>query len=48
MSDTAKDLVEQMVDAGEWPEPALLEAIVARGDGTVGPLTEILGRDLHG
>ena len=48
MSDTAQDLVDQMVEAGEWPEPALLEAIVARGDEAVGPLTEILGRDLHG
>ena len=38
MSDTAAQLVEQMVAAGEWPEPSLLEAIMAHGEQAVDPL----------
>jgi hypothetical protein len=38
----ARSLVKQMVAAGEWPEPALLEQIVAAGDVAVEPLLEIL------
>jgi hypothetical protein len=46
MSDTARGLVELLVDAGDWPEPELLEAIVAEGDAAVEPLLEIVRRDL--
>jgi hypothetical protein len=38
----ARALVDQMVEAGEWPEPALLEQILAAGDATVAPLLEVL------
>jgi hypothetical protein len=48
MSDTAEALVEQMVAAGEWPEPSVFEAIVAQGEQAVPPLVEIIRRDAHG
>jgi hypothetical protein len=35
-------LVEQLIEAGEWPEPELLEQIVAAGDAATGPLVSIL------
>jgi hypothetical protein len=38
----AGDLIKQMVEAGEWPEPDLLERIVAAGDAAVEPLLEVL------
>jgi SEC-C motif len=38
----ARALVAKMVDAGEWPEPELLEQIAARGDEAVEPLIAIL------
>src|SRR5437870_3946590 len=38
----AQTLVDQMVAAGEWPEPELLEQIVQAGDAAVEPLLEIL------
>ena len=31
MSETARELVERLKAGNEWPEPALLQAIVARG-----------------
>ncbi len=46
MSDTARSLVGLLVDADDWPEPELLEAIVAEGDAAVEPLLEIVRRDL--
>ncbi len=38
----AQTLVDRMLAAGEWPEPALLEAIIAAGDSAVGPLIAVL------
>jgi hypothetical protein len=43
--DTAESLVEQMVAAGEWPAPELMEAIVARGEHAIGPLLEVVRRE---
>jgi hypothetical protein len=39
---SARALVDQMVAAGEWPDPALLEQILAAGDAAVAPLLEVL------
>src|SRR4051812_36612179 len=47
-AETAQALVDRMVAAGEWPEPALLEAIVAKGDEAVDPLVEVARQDRHG
>jgi hypothetical protein len=44
----ARSLVAQMVEAGEWPEPALMEQIVAAGDEAVEPLLGILRTNPHG
>ena len=38
----ARGLVGQMVAAGEWPEPMLVEQILAAGDAAVEPLREVL------
>ena len=38
----ARGLVSQMVAAGEWPEPTLVEQILAAGDAAVEPLREVL------
>jgi hypothetical protein len=38
----ASALVGRMVEAGEWPEPALLEQIVAAGEAAVPALLEVL------
>src|SRR5208337_3547152 len=38
----ARSLVGQMVAAGEWPEPRLVEQILAAGDAAVEPLREVL------
>src|SRR4051794_11947084 len=46
--ETARDLVDRMVAAGEWPDPALLEPILARGEESVGPLIEVARQDRHG
>jgi hypothetical protein len=35
-------LVARLVEAGEWPDPELLEQIVAAGDAAIGPLIAIL------
>lgn len=48
MSETTQGLVEQLAAAGEWPEPRLLEAVVAQGDESIEPLREILRREVHG
>ena len=37
-----QSLVERMVGAGEWPEPELLEQILAAGEAAVEPLREVL------
>jgi hypothetical protein len=37
-----------MVAAGEWPEPRLLEEIVAQGEAAVEPLREVVRREVHG
>src|SRR4051812_10720628 len=39
---TTQALVDRMVEAGEWPRPSLLEAILARGQEAVGPLLEVM------
>jgi hypothetical protein len=44
----ARSLVDRMVAAGEWPEPALMEQIVAAGDEAVEPLLEVLRTDPDG
>ena len=38
----AQTLVDRMVAAGEWPEPALLEKIIDAGDSAVAPLISVL------
>ncbi len=38
----ARGLVGQMVAAGEWPEPRLVEQILKAGDAAVEPLREVL------
>jgi SEC-C motif len=48
MSETARKLVDEMVAAGEWPKPELLEAIADQGADAIEPLREVLRRDLHG
>lgn len=42
MSDSARELVAQLANAGEWPEPELLERILAQGDEAIEPLREML------
>jgi hypothetical protein len=48
MSDAAKALVQKLVEAGEWPDPALMEEIVAQGQEAVEPLLEIVRTQPHG
>jgi hypothetical protein len=48
MSETAQQLVGRMVAAGEWPEPQLLEDVLAQGKEAVEPLREILRHEVHG
>jgi hypothetical protein len=48
MSEQAKALVQKMVEAGEWPAPALLEEIVTQGQEAAEPLLEILRTRPHG
>ena len=43
MSETAQELVDRLA-AEEWPEPALLQAIVDKGEEAVAPLLEVLRR----
>jgi hypothetical protein len=38
----AQTLVDRMLAAGEWPEPALLDEIIAAGDAAVAPLIAVL------
>src|SRR5262245_54466894 len=47
MSETARELVERLKASNEWPEPALLQGIVARGQEAVEPLREIVRRPVH-
>jgi hypothetical protein len=42
MTNSVQDLVGQLVAAGEWPAPDLLNAIVAQGDAAIEPLTALL------
>jgi hypothetical protein len=42
VSDSVRELVAQLVNAGEWPEPELLERILAQGDEAIEPLRELL------
>jgi hypothetical protein len=44
MSEKAQALVQQLVAAGEWPDPRLLEAILAEGKDARGPLLELVRR----
>ena len=38
----ARSLVQKMVASGEWPDPKLLERILATGQEAVAPLIEVL------
>ncbi len=42
MSEAARALVQRMIAAGAWPEPALLEEIMEQGQDVVEPLLEIV------
>jgi hypothetical protein len=44
MSATARTLVQQLIAAGEWPEPRLLQAILDEGAEAVQPLLEVVRR----
>jgi hypothetical protein len=48
MGETTQERVDRMAAAGEWPEPALLQAIADRGEEAVGPLLGVVRRDAHG
>ena len=48
MSEAARTLVAQLDAAGEWPDPGLLEALVAQGHDAIEPLRELVRRDVHG
>ena len=41
-SSNARSLVQEMVASGEWPDPKLLERILATGQEAVAPLIEVL------
>jgi hypothetical protein len=43
--ETAASLVDQLAAAGDWPEPALCAAIVAKGSEAVAPLRALLKRE---
>ena len=47
MSDTARELVDQLIAAGRWPDPALLDAILARGEEAIDPLLGVVRRDVE-
>jgi SEC-C motif len=44
----AQTLVDRMLAAGEWPDPALLDEIVAAGDSAVAPLIAVLRTNPRG
>jgi hypothetical protein len=44
----AQTLVDRMLAAGDWPEPALLDEIIAAGDAAVAPLIAVLRTKPHG
>jgi hypothetical protein len=48
MSATERQLVGQLIDTGEWPEPRLLQSILDRGAESVAPLLEIIRRPEQG
>jgi hypothetical protein len=48
MTEAARTLVEKLMTAGEWPEPGLLEDILAHGNEAVEPLREVVRRQVHG
>jgi hypothetical protein len=48
VEETAQALVDRLVAAGEWPEPGLLEAILARGAEAREPLLEVVRREPQG
>lgn len=48
MTNEASVAVARMAAAGEWPEPQLMEDIIAHGAAAVPPLLEIVGREAHG
>jgi hypothetical protein len=43
MSDSVRELVDRL---GHWSDPALLEAILARGEDAIDPLLEVVRRDI--
>jgi SEC-C motif-containing protein len=45
--ETVESLVEQLANAGTWPEPRLLAAILERGSEAVGPLRALIRRDFE-
>ncbi len=47
-SEQAKALVQKLVEAGEWPEPALLGEILAQGQEAVESLLEVVRSRPHG
>jgi len=44
----ARALVEQLKQAGGWPEPGLLEAVLAEGEAAVAPLLDIVQAEIAG
>jgi hypothetical protein len=48
MSDPAQTLMDDMLAAGEWPEPGLLQSILEQGEAAVPPLQEVVGREVKG
>jgi hypothetical protein len=48
MSDPVQTLIDDMVAAGEWPEPGLLRSILEQGEAAVPPLLEVVRREVTG
>lgn len=48
MSDPAQTLIDDMVAAGGWPEPGLLQGILEQGEAAVPPLLEVVRREVTG
>ena len=44
MTDDARQLVEELVAAGEWPDPDQIQRIIDQGEPAVDPLLEIIRR----
>ena len=46
-SESVQDLINRMVEEGEYPPPELLEAILERGQEAIEPLLEVLKNGPH-